>query len=169
MKPASIKTILYTSLLCLSTAQAQTDPLSVSHISSSTPNVACTFFGIDHSVTTVIGVGSVDVGPPQTQVRGACRTGNVPPTEPIQPQPSEGRVLITFIGAANAQFDQWFPVNGANTPISNPLSVSHIMSNTANVRCTFNGVDHSVTVLNGAETVDVGPPQTQVSGECRTP
>lgn len=93
------------------------DPLSVSHISSSTPNVACTFFGIDHSVTTVIGVGSVDVGPPQTQVRGACRTGDVPPSEPIQAQPSEGRVLITFIGAANAQFDQWFPVNGANTPI----------------------------------------------------
>ncbi|KAL4892309.1 hypothetical protein BDV59DRAFT_193822 [Aspergillus ambiguus] len=143
------------------------DPLSVSQISSSTAGVACTFNGIDHGITTLTEPGTVDVGPPQTQLQGACRVGTVPPSHPIQPQPSGGQVLITFIGAANAQFDQSFPTNGANTPITNPLSISHIMSNTGGVRCTFNGKDHSITSLDGAETVDVGPPQAQVSGECR--
>lgn len=93
------------------------DPLSISHISSSTEGVACTFNGIDHGVTTISGSGSVDVGPPQTQIQGACRVGTVPPSHPILPHPLGGEVLITFIGAANAQFNQRFPTDGVNTPI----------------------------------------------------
>lgn len=50
--------------------------------------------------------------------------------------------------------------------LGDPLSISHIMSNTEGVKCTFNGVDNSVTVVEGAQTVDVGPPQTQISGSC---
>ncbi|PWY66027.1 hypothetical protein BO70DRAFT_301870 [Aspergillus heteromorphus CBS 117.55] len=140
--------------------------LSVSHISSGMAGVTCTFNGVDNGVTTITGPGEVDVGPPQTQVQGACSQGSTPPSHPVQPKPSGGQVLITFVGAANAQFSQEFPTNGAETTITNPLSISHIMSNTGGVQCTFNGIDHSVTNVNGAETVDVGPPQTQVSGAC---
>ncbi|PYH88606.1 hypothetical protein BO71DRAFT_131851 [Aspergillus ellipticus CBS 707.79] len=143
-----------------------TNALSVSHISSSTDGVTCTFDGVDHGITTVSGVAEVDVGPPQTQVDGACSVGSTPPTHPVQSQPSGGEVLITFVGAANAQFSQQFPTDGSETTISNALSISHIMSNTGGVSCTFHGVDNSVTDVSGAETVDVGPPQTQVSGSC---
>lgn len=48
------------------------NPLSISHIVS-TGGGTCTFYGIDRSVTTTVGAQTVDVGPPQTQVRGACR------------------------------------------------------------------------------------------------
>lgn len=34
--------------------------------------------------------------------------------------------------------------------------------------CTFHGIDNSVTTVSGAELVDVGPPQTQVSGSCQS-
>ncbi|OOF95033.1 hypothetical protein ASPCADRAFT_208646 [Aspergillus carbonarius ITEM 5010] len=143
-----------------------TNPLSISHIYDATKGTVCTFDGIDHSVTTVTGVGQVDVGPPQTQVQGSCRWGSTARGSPDHSQPSPGQVLITFIGAANAQFQQAFPTNGASTAITNPLSISHISSGTSGVHCTFNGIDHSVTNVNGAVTVDVGPPQTQVSGAC---
>lgn len=48
----------------------------------------------------------------------------------------------------------------------NPLSISHIRSAGGAV-CSFHGIDGSDTVVVGAQTVDVGPPQTQVSGSCR--
>ncbi|PYI09717.1 hypothetical protein BO78DRAFT_394637 [Aspergillus sclerotiicarbonarius CBS 121057] len=143
-----------------------TNPLSISHIYDGTKGTVCTFDGIDHSVTTVAGVSQVDVGPPQTQVQGSCHWGSTARGYPDHPQPPTGEVLITFIGAANAQFQQSFPTNGASTQITNPLSISHIASGTSRVHCTFNGIDHSVTAVNGAQTVDVGPPQTQVSGAC---
>jgi hypothetical protein len=94
-------------------------------------------------------------------------------------------VQVTFIGAANAQFTQLFPTNGGSVQISmfidllslsggnkltsaaNPLSISHIVSDQAGVTCVFNGIDHSVTTISGTQLVDVGPPQTQVSGSCR--
>ena len=47
----------------------------------------------------------------------------------------------------------------------NPLSISHIKSE-GGATCTFFGIDGSVTTVVGAQTVDVGPPQTQVSGSC---
>ncbi|RAK95958.1 uncharacterized protein BO80DRAFT_367574 [Aspergillus ibericus CBS 121593] len=139
-----------------------TNPLSISQIYDGTKGTVCTFNGIDHSVTTVTGVGQVDVGPPQTQVQGSCHWGSTARGYPDHP----GQVVITFEGAANAQFQQTFPTNGASTSITNPLSISHIISGTNGVHCTFNGIDHSVTTVSGAQTVDVGPPQTQVSGAC---
>lgn len=48
------------------------NPLSVSHIASQ-GGATCTLFGVDGSVTTVVGANTVDVGPPQTQVSGTCR------------------------------------------------------------------------------------------------
>lgn len=141
-------------------------------------------------MTAVNGAQTVDVGPPQTQISGSCQplgSGPNPPAPVVQPKPVGGQVQITFLGAANAQFTQSFPTNGATaqismstfgfsvttdrlrklTAIANPLSISHIESNTNGVSCVFNGIDHSVTTVNGAQLVDVGPPQTQVSGSCK--
>ena len=51
--------------------------------------------------------------------------------------------------------------------LDNPLSVSHIIANdTRTCLCTFNGIDGSITTMLGDGEVDVGPPQTQVSGNC---
>ncbi len=47
----------------------------------------------------------------------------------------------------------------------NTLSVSQI-SSPGGAACTFFGVDGSDTFIYGEETVDVGPPQAQVSGVC---
>lgn len=47
------------------------NPLSVSKIRSE-GGATCTFFGAEGSVTTVVGANTVDVGPPQPQVSGAC-------------------------------------------------------------------------------------------------
>ncbi|PYI36684.1 hypothetical protein BP00DRAFT_441256 [Aspergillus indologenus CBS 114.80] len=154
---------------------AISNPLSISHIASSTAGVTCTFIGIDHASTTVSGVATVDVGPPQTQTQGSCTaaggSGSTPaPVEPSTPSTPAGgpgsAVTITFQGAADAQFSQSFPLDGTSTAITNPLSISHIVSSTGNVRCTFTGIDHSVTTVSGVQTVDVGPPQTQVNGAC---
>ncbi|KAJ6190999.1 hypothetical protein N7519_001020 [Penicillium mononematosum] len=146
------------------------NPLSVSHISSNTAGVQCTFNGIDHSVTVVNGVQWVDVGPPQTQVTGSCQVqgSGSSPTPPSTPStdPTGDNVHVTFMGAADAQFTQSFPSNGEWIEIVNPLSISHIQTNTEGVTCVFNGIDHSVTTVVGTQLVDVGPPQTQVSGSC---
>ncbi|KAJ5702154.1 hypothetical protein N7488_009702 [Penicillium malachiteum] len=135
------------------------NPLSISHIANGNGNVQCTFNGIDHSVTTVTGVQTVDVGPPQTQTSGSCHKIT---------NPGGQHVTVTFIGAADAEFTQSFPVNGGSVQITNVLSISHIEMNAAGVTCTFNGIDHSVTTLTGSQFVDVGPPQTQVSGTCKS-
>ncbi|KAJ5157152.1 uncharacterized protein N7482_008252 [Penicillium canariense] len=120
-----------------------TNPLSISHIASSTNGIDCTFHGIDNSVTTVNGAESVD-----TQPRG-------------------NTVSVTFIGAADAKFEQVLPTDGSAVQITNPLSISHIEIDAAGVSCTFRGIDHSVTSVTGPATVDVGPPQTQIEGTCR--
>ncbi|KAJ5473155.1 hypothetical protein N7475_002721 [Penicillium sp. IBT 31633x] len=149
------------------------NPLSISHISSSTAGIQCTFNGIDHSVTMVHGAQWVDVGPPQTQVTGSCQTqeSDSPPAPPATPPtpptpPAEDQVHVTFFGAADAQFSQSFPMTGELVKITNPLSISHITTGTEGITCTFNGIDHSVTAVTGTQLVDVGPPQTQVSGSC---
>ena len=49
------------------------DSLSVSHISSA-GGAICTIIGVDGSETTIVGEQTVDVGPPQTQIRGSCDT-----------------------------------------------------------------------------------------------
>ena len=102
---------------------------------------------------------------------------------------------ITFQGATpEAQFTMSFPADGTVVAISkscpspssgfyyslsftplnialtiiaaNPLSISHIKS-AGGATCSFKGIDGSNTIVVGAQTVDVGPPQTQVSGSCR--
>ncbi|KAJ6125586.1 hypothetical protein N7471_012903 [Penicillium samsonianum] len=145
------------------------NPLSISHISSNTAGVQCTFNGIDHSVTIVNGAQLVDVGPPQTQVTASCQAqgSHSSPAPPSTPGSTGGdQVHVTFLGAANAQFTQSFPSNGESVKIVNPLSISHIQTDTKGVTCVFNGIDHSVTTVIGTQLVDVGPPQTQVSGSC---
>lgn len=117
----------------------------------------------------------MDVGPPQTQLTGSCT--------PVNDHPARGLAWVTFIGAADAQFSQGFPTDGewvqistslspnilhpdaALTSTANPLSISHIQSDAAGVTCVFNGIDKSVTTVSGG-LVDVGPPQTQISGSC---
>lgn len=141
-------------------------------------------------MTVVNGVQWVDVGPPQTQVTGSCQaqgsdSSPAPPTpRGTNPEPTGDQVHVTFIGAADAQFTQSFPSSGEWVQISmsiyifrnaqtktligiaNPLSISHIQTGTEGVTCVFNGVDNSVTTVIGTQLVDVGPPQTQISGSC---
>ncbi|KAJ5698532.1 hypothetical protein N7462_000537 [Penicillium macrosclerotiorum] len=137
--------------------------LSISHISSATDGVGCTFNGVDHSVTTVNGATTVDVGPPQTQISGTCHplSGQNTP-----PQHGGNEVEVIFIGAADAKFSQWFPTDGSTWTIDNALSISHIEVDASGVSCTFGGIDNSVTSITGPNTVDVGPPQTQIQGSC---
>ncbi|CAI7660799.1 unnamed protein product [Penicillium glandicola] len=145
------------------------NPLSISHISSNTAGVQCTFNGIDNSVTIVDGAQLVDVGPPQTQVSASCQgsgSSSTPPSTPPRDHSDGDEVYVTFLGAADAQFTQSFPSNGEWVEIVNPLSISHIQTSSEGVTCVFNGVDHSVTTVIGTQLVDVGPPQTQVSGSC---
>ena len=52
-----------------------------------------------------------------------------------------------------------------NLITANPLSISYIES-AGGATCTFFGIDGSQTTVVGAQTVPVGPPQTQVSGSC---
>lgn len=47
----------------------------------------------------------------------------------------------------------------------NELSVSQITS-LGGASCTFFGSEGSITTVVGAHTVNVGPPQPQVSGSC---
>ena len=53
----------------------------------------------------------------------------------------------------------------SSSPPDNTLSVSQI-SSPGGAACTFFGVDGSDTFLFGAQSVQVGPPQAQVSGVC---
>ncbi|RDW83457.1 hypothetical protein BP5796_04948 [Coleophoma crateriformis] len=72
---------------------------------------------------------------------------------------------ITFYGAADAAFSMSVRTDGLPFVITNPLSISKIES-LGGATCAFDGIDGSHTVVVGAQTVDVGPPQTQISGSC---
>ncbi|KAL8853300.1 MAG: hypothetical protein Q9221_001776 [Calogaya cf. arnoldii] len=78
---------------------------------------------------------------------------------------SASGIQIRFIGAADGQFTQGFPANGVTIGIHNPLSISKIYKS-GGVTCQFNGIDRGITVVPAGQTVDVGPPQTQISGYC---
>jgi hypothetical protein len=102
------------------------NPLSISHISSNTAGFQCTFNGIDQSVTTVNGAETVDVGPPQTQLKGSCSaqgSDSTPPPPPPANDPAEDIVDVTFIGAADAQFHQSFTVDGQSVSISTSIYI----------------------------------------------
>ncbi|KAL8714779.1 MAG: hypothetical protein Q9220_001292, partial [cf. Caloplaca sp. 1 TL-2023] len=58
-----------------------------------------------------------------------------------------------------------FGTDGGGGCADNPLSISHIGS-AGGATCSFFGVDGSETRVVGAQVVDVGPPQVQVSGYC---
>ncbi|PMD32965.1 hypothetical protein L207DRAFT_608739 [Hyaloscypha variabilis F] len=75
------------------------------------------------------------------------------------------QVVVTFQGAAGAQYTEFVPADGSVYYLNNALSISHIQSD-GGATCTFYGVDGSQTTVVGAQTVDVGPPQTQTSGSC---
>ncbi|KAJ5281686.1 hypothetical protein N7478_007058 [Penicillium angulare] len=148
-------------LAILATKQKLTfpaNPLSISKISSNTANIECTFTGINNSHTTVYGIAEVDVGPPQAQVTGTCRQ------LPSHRRRSDN-ILVTFIGAGDADFIQELPTDRSYQLINNVFSVSHIEVDD-DVSCRFDGVDGSVTTITGPSTVDVGPPQTQKGGSC---
>lgn len=87
------------------------NPLSISHISNSDDGVECSFTGVDNSYTVVDGAVEVDVGPPQTQVSGRC-------FELPTPARRSYGAEVTFIGAAGAEFVQYFPVDGHTYSIS---------------------------------------------------
>ncbi|MCJ1243526.1 hypothetical protein MMC30_000723 [Trapelia coarctata] len=87
---------------------------------------------------------------------------------PVEVEARQFAAQITFQGATpEAQFTQSFPGDGTVVQITNPLSISHI-SSLGGATCAFYGIDGSHTILVGAQTVDVGPPQTQISGVCRS-
>ncbi|KAE9365526.1 hypothetical protein N431DRAFT_420710 [Stipitochalara longipes BDJ] len=75
------------------------------------------------------------------------------------------QAVVTFEGAAGAQYTDLIPADGSVYHLYNTLSISHIESQ-GGATCTFYGVDGSQTTVVGAQTVDVGPPQTQVWGSC---
>lgn len=76
-------------------------------------------------------------------------------------------VTVKFYGAdPPAYFQQEFPGDGQVVKIDNPLSISKIESQGGGT-CNFRGVDGSSTTTVGRQTVDVGPPQRQISGVCR--
>ncbi|KAL2837943.1 hypothetical protein BJY01DRAFT_251174 [Aspergillus pseudoustus] len=75
------------------------------------------------------------------------------------------RAFITFHGAADASFSMDFPTDGSTVQITDVLSISKI-SSTSHAVCHFKGIDGSFTQVVGEQTVDVGPPQTQVWGTC---
>ncbi|MCJ1407881.1 hypothetical protein MMC19_001952 [Ptychographa xylographoides] len=74
-------------------------------------------------------------------------------------------VQVTFIGAADAEYTLSIPADGSLVTIDNHLSVSKI-SSAGGASCSFRGIDGSDTTVVGAQTVDVGPPQTQTQGSC---
>lgn len=90
-----------------------------------------------------------------------------PPAPPAkQPAPPTTYVYATFQGANPpvAQFEASIPADGSDYPISNPLSISHIITDSG--PCTFYGVDGLVLQKPSGGLVDVGPPQTIVKAVC---
>lgn len=71
-------------------------------------------------MTTVNGAELVDVGPPQTQVSASCHAiGSSLGSSQSSPMGHGNDVVqVTFIGAANGQFTQDFPINGGRVQIS---------------------------------------------------
>ncbi|KAL8936809.1 MAG: hypothetical protein Q9216_004739 [Gyalolechia sp. 2 TL-2023] len=88
-----------------------------------------------------------------------------PATPDQAPETRQFQAQITFFGAHSASFSLSVPTDGSEFSISNPLSVSKIQS-LGGATCGFTGIDGSRVVTVGAQTVDVGPPQTQISGSC---
>ncbi|KAL9120245.1 MAG: hypothetical protein Q9187_003202 [Circinaria calcarea] len=85
----------------------------------------------------------------------------------VSAAPATPCVQVTFQGAPPdvAFYTRCIPTDGSLTTLNDPLSISHIVVN-GQANCYFFGVDGSFTTVGPFQTVDVGPPQTQVSGYC---
>ncbi|MCJ1290268.1 hypothetical protein MMC34_001804 [Xylographa carneopallida] len=79
--------------------------------------------------------------------------------------PDEFKVGLTFYGAAGASYDMSAPTDDTAYPITNPLSVSSISSGGGG-NCNFFGGEGGEGFLPNAGTVEISPPQTQVSVIC---
>ncbi|MCJ1456513.1 hypothetical protein MMC28_006874 [Mycoblastus sanguinarius] len=86
---------------------------------------------------------------------------------PSQAKGRQFEVQLTFTGAGPNPpiFTLAEPADGSIFEVDNALSVSTITSAGGAV-CTIYGADGSATTIVGSQTVNVGPPQTQVSGAC---
>ncbi|MCJ1378233.1 hypothetical protein MMC17_001330 [Xylographa soralifera] len=73
---------------------------------------------------------------------------------------------VYFYGAAGAFYEINFPADNLGHAINNTLSVSSITLE-GGATCFFTGIDGSSTVLVGADTAVVGPPQQQIFGSCQ--
>ncbi|CAG8982568.1 hypothetical protein HYALB_00007284 [Hymenoscyphus albidus] len=85
------------------------------------------------------------------------------------PEPSKYATVI-FHGAAGAQYSVVVPLDGAETPTNNVLSISSVSSDIVNVKeqCVLKTVDQPpVLVAQGAGTWTVGPPQTVKTISCK--
>ncbi|KAI4192895.1 MAG: hypothetical protein LQ346_004094 [Caloplaca aetnensis] len=85
---------------------------------------------------------------------------------PTPASPPYDFVQITFLGAADASFIQYFQTNGYGSGIYNVLSVSKITNPSNRATCYFYGVDGSQTTVSPGTTADVGPPQQLSYGYC---
>jgi hypothetical protein len=135
------------------------NPLSISHVI--TDGGFCTFTGIDRLSLPTSG-GLVDVGPPQTLTEVVC----YPSGGYKERRTSTGYVHATMQGAnpPEAQYELWIPTDGSDYYISDPLSLSHIITDGGS--CTFFGIDGLVLSKPAAGLVDVGPPQTITKANC---
>lgn len=79
---------------------------------------------------------------------------------PSQPLTRDNSIIVTFIGAAGAQFTQPIPFDSTFTPVLNDLSISHIATAGGPVACF--GINGSINKFPSAGYADVGPPQTIV-------
>ncbi|MCJ1415313.1 hypothetical protein MMC32_001645 [Xylographa parallela] len=83
-----------------------------------------------------------------------------------QPAPrQEFKVGLTFFGAAGASYDMNVPTDDTPYPITNPLSVSSIYSNGGG-NCNFYTRDGGDGFLPDSGTIDINPPQPQISVIC---
>lgn len=79
--------------------------------------------------------------------------------------PSDG-TLFAISTLSSPPFSTSFAKFYLNVSADHPeISVSHITLFGAG-QCTIDGVDGSKTTVRISQTVDVGPPQVQVSGTC---
>ena len=78
--------------------------------------------------------------------------------------PTDGSVFTICKSSRDPSFPPQIQLLTYNN-VANPLSVSHISSQ-GGASCGFTGIDGSETTVVGAQTVDVEPPQAQVSGSC---
>ncbi|KAI0141328.1 hypothetical protein BJ166DRAFT_597624 [Pestalotiopsis sp. NC0098] len=85
------------------------------------------------------------------------------------PEARSATVAVRFEGAADAAYTQWVPADGVAHTVGTDLSISHIVvldPAPASLNCHAHGIDGSDTYTYGPGSVDVGPPQVQLTISC---